>query len=157
MASSDTSRKRKRGPQVAFSRTVRPRQSSTAPSLDSSRTRSSGTLSEFALPQYRQHVQPHGQFQRSASAASSRVVGGHDRNLASRVSSSISPDEILRDGNDDTLNEVIMAVDVRNRGTVGCAYYVAREEKMYFMEDVKLGGVDIVEARKRHQLHFEST
>ena len=41
-----------------------------------------------------------------------------------------------------------MAVDVRERGTVGCAYYVAAEEKLYFMEDVKLGGADIVEARE---------
>lgn len=42
-----------------------------------------------------------------------------------------------------------MAVDVRERGTVGCAYYVAAEEKLYFMEDVKLGGADVVEARKK--------
>ena len=47
---------------------------------------------------------------------------------------------------DDTLNEIIMAVDVKSRGTVGCAYYIAREQKLYFMEDVKLGGPDIVEA-----------
>ena len=46
----------------------------------------------------------------------------------------------------DALNEVIMAVDVRDRGTVGCSYYVARDEKLYFMEDVKLGGVDVVDA-----------
>lgn len=39
-----------------------------------------------------------------------------------------------------------MAVDLRERGTVGCCYYVARDEKFYFMEDVKLGGVDVVDA-----------
>lgn len=39
-----------------------------------------------------------------------------------------------------------MAVDVRERGTVGCSYYVARLEKLYFMEDVKLGGIEIVDA-----------
>ena len=38
-----------------------------------------------------------------------------------------------------------MAVDIRERGTVGCCYYVAREEKLYFMEDVKLGGVDVID------------
>ena len=43
-----------------------------------------------------------------------------------------------------------MAVDVRDRNTVGCAYYVAREEMMYFMEDVKGGGIDVVEALKIH-------
>ncbi|KAL9092316.1 MAG: hypothetical protein Q9165_004490 [Trypethelium subeluteriae] len=47
----------------------------------------------------------------------------------------------------DVLNEVVMAVDVRDRGDVGCCYYVARDEKLYFMEDVKLGGVDVVDAR----------
>ena len=30
----------------------------------------------------------------------------------------------------DSLNEVIMAVDLKERGTVGCCYYVAREEKV---------------------------
>lgn len=39
-----------------------------------------------------------------------------------------------------------MAVNLTDRGTVGCAYYVAREEKLYFMEDLKLGGVDIVDS-----------
>ncbi|TKX25294.1 MutS domain V-containing protein 1 [Elsinoe australis] len=41
-----------------------------------------------------------------------------------------------------------MAINVRERGTVGCAYYVAREEKLYCMEDVKLGGAEIVQALK---------
>lgn len=52
------------------------------------------------------------------------------------------------DDDDDSLNEIIMAVDVRERGTVGCAYYIAAEEKLCFMEDIKLGGPDIVDARK---------
>lgn len=38
-----------------------------------------------------------------------------------------------------------MAVDVKGRGNVGCSYYVAREEKLYFMEDVKLGELEVVE------------
>ncbi|KAF2471929.1 uncharacterized protein BDR25DRAFT_366675 [Lindgomyces ingoldianus] len=58
------------------------------------------------------------------------------------------------DENLDSLNEVIMAVDVRERGTVGCCYYVARDEKLYFMEDMKLGGVDVVDALK---LYIEPT
>lgn len=45
----------------------------------------------------------------------------------------------------DSLNEIIMAVDVKGRGNVGCSYYIAREEKLYFMEDVKLGGFEVVE------------
>ena len=48
----------------------------------------------------------------------------------------------------DALNEVVMSLDMRDRGTVGCCYYIARHEKLYFMEDVRLGGVDVVDARK---------
>lgn len=50
-----------------------------------------------------------------------------------------------RDEDLDELNEVIMAVDLKDYGTVGCCYYVAREEKLYFMEDIKFGGADVVE------------
>ena len=39
-----------------------------------------------------------------------------------------------------------MAVDTKERGAVGCAYYVSAEEKLYFMEDVKLGGVEVMES-----------
>lgn len=52
----------------------------------------------------------------------------------------------------DALNEVVMAVDLRDGGTVGCCYYVAREEKLYFMEDVKYGGLDIIDTRKRSSI-----
>ncbi|KAF2706863.1 hypothetical protein K504DRAFT_412485 [Pleomassaria siparia CBS 279.74] len=38
-----------------------------------------------------------------------------------------------------------MAVDLNGRGTVGCCYYVTRNEKLYFMEDVTHGGVDVVD------------
>jgi DNA mismatch repair protein MSH5 len=41
-----------------------------------------------------------------------------------------------------------MAVDMTPRGAVGCCYYVARDEKLYFMEDVQLGDVNVVDGRK---------
>jgi DNA mismatch repair protein MSH5 len=43
-----------------------------------------------------------------------------------------------------------MAVDMRNRGILGCAYYVAREEKLYLMEDIKMAELDIVDSLKIH-------
>ncbi|KAF2748154.1 hypothetical protein M011DRAFT_422382 [Sporormia fimetaria CBS 119925] len=43
-----------------------------------------------------------------------------------------------------------MAVDLRERGTVGCCYYVAREETLYFMEDVKIGGLEVVDILKSY-------
>jgi DNA mismatch repair protein MSH5 len=45
---------------------------------------------------------------------------------------------------DDALNEVIMALDLKDRNTVGCAYYIAREEKLCLAQDIKMGGLDMI-------------
>ncbi|EUC27440.1 hypothetical protein COCCADRAFT_9965 [Bipolaris zeicola 26-R-13] len=50
------------------------------------------------------------------------------------------------DENDDMLNEIVMAVDLNTRGTVGCCYYIASEERLYFMEDIQYGHVDVVDS-----------
>ncbi|KAH8808297.1 muts domain V-domain-containing protein [Xylogone sp. PMI_703] len=51
----------------------------------------------------------------------------------------------------DAFNDIIMAIDMKVRGgTIGCAYYVTREEKLYLMEDVKIGGLEILERIKLH-------
>jgi DNA mismatch repair protein MSH5 len=50
----------------------------------------------------------------------------------------------------DSVNEIIMAINMRDRGTLGCAYYIAREEKLYMMEDIKMAGLDIVDSLKLH-------
>ncbi|MCJ1431366.1 MutS protein msh5 [Xylographa pallens] len=49
---------------------------------------------------------------------------------------------------DDALNEIVLALELRSRDTVGCSYYVAREEKLYLMGDMKIGGLEIVESLK---------
>ncbi|ETN41594.1 uncharacterized protein HMPREF1541_03530 [Cyphellophora europaea CBS 101466] len=41
-----------------------------------------------------------------------------------------------------------MALDVRDRGTIGCAYYIAREERLFCLEDVPNGGVEVSEKLK---------
>ena len=54
------------------------------------------------------------------------------------------------DDTDEMLDNVIMAVDMKERGTVGCAYYVAREERLFCMEDMVHGGRDVVETCQWH-------
>lgn len=49
---------------------------------------------------------------------------------------------------DDSLNEVIMAIDFRDKYAIGCAYYIAREEKLCMMNDMKMGDTDIVDILK---------
>jgi DNA mismatch repair protein MSH5 len=46
------------------------------------------------------------------------------------------------------LSEVIMAVNLTDRGAIGCAYYVAQTETLYFMEDVQMGDADMVDSCK---------
>ncbi len=50
----------------------------------------------------------------------------------------------------DSLNETIMAIDMRGTGTIGCAYYIARQEKLCLMEDIKLAKLDIVDTLTLH-------
>jgi hypothetical protein len=49
--------------------------------------------------------------------------------------------------NSDDLNEIVMAVDIRERMT-GCCYYIARQEKLCFMEDMQLGGPEMIDTCK---------
>lgn len=79
--------------------------------------------------------------QRSASHSTSRTPIADNTARGQRDTS-----EGL-DQDHDLLNEIVMAVNLGHRGTVGCAYYIARAEKLYFMEDVQLGGPDVVNSR----------
>jgi DNA mismatch repair protein MSH5 len=91
-----------------------------------------------------------------AGTASSRPCPQARTGPFIHTSSTHAPSEALQgsdiiaagDANDDTLNEIIMAVDMTQRRTIGCCYYVARDEKLYFMEDIQLGDVNVVDARE---------
>ena len=54
----------------------------------------------------------------------------------------------MEEEEDDSLNEVMMAIDMRDRDTIGCSYYAAREEKLYVLSDIKYGGLDIIDTCK---------
>ncbi|KAI6249757.1 hypothetical protein HI914_01850 [Erysiphe necator] len=48
----------------------------------------------------------------------------------------------------DEINEVFMAIDMRSRETIGCAYYKSLEQKLYLVEDVKMTSLDIIDTLK---------
>ena len=52
---------------------------------------------------------------------------------------------------DDSLAERIMAVDMRNRGNVGCCYYVAQHEALYLLEDIRSAGLETIDLRGHTQ------
>lgn len=50
----------------------------------------------------------------------------------------------------DALNEIIMAIDMKNNGNLGCAYYITAQETLYLLEDVAMAGIDLVETLLLH-------
>ncbi|KAL8795248.1 MAG: hypothetical protein Q9195_002259, partial [Heterodermia aff. obscurata] len=48
---------------------------------------------------------------------------------------------------DESLAERIMAVDMRNRGDIGCCYYVAQHEALYLLEDIRSAGLETIDLR----------
>jgi DNA mismatch repair protein MSH5 len=77
---------------------------------------------------------------RSAASSSSDqdVVRAYDETEA----------EVQEREDSDALNEIIMAIEMKERGSIGCAYYIAREEKLCLMEDIKMAGLEIVDTLK---------
>jgi DNA mismatch repair protein MSH5 len=52
----------------------------------------------------------------------------------------------LEDQDDqDLVNEVIMAIEMKDNNTVGCAYYITIEETLCLQEDIPMAGIEIVE------------
>ncbi|MCJ1249396.1 MutS protein msh5 [Trapelia coarctata] len=93
---------------------------------------------------------------RAPSASSRRPAASDPRSRASSPAPSgaaiEAEDEIAiheREDND-SLNEVVMALDLRNTDTVGCSFYFAKKETLYLMGDIKFGGLDIVDTLKLH-------
>lgn len=70
--------------------------------------------------------------------------------LGEQLGESEPEDDIQRREDADSLNEIIMAINMKERGTLGCAYYIAREEKLCMMEDIKMAGLDIIDLLKLH-------
>lgn len=47
----------------------------------------------------------------------------------------------------DDLGEVVMGIDIKEEGTVGCCFYIAREERLSILSDVQFGGKDFIDTR----------
>lgn len=83
-----------------------------------------------------------------AHAPRVQVIARQRAESATSSAAGLTEDSHVETEDLDSLSEIVMAVELRDHGTVGCAYYVAREEKLYLMEDVKLGGITVVDACK---------
>lgn len=101
-------------------------------------------------PRTRVSLRPPSSQQPSASLISPRTPPNRRSPFQTAEGNLLPEDEtsIEERENADALHEVIMCVDMRDRGTVGCAYYVARDEKLFLMADVTSGGTEVIETCK---------
>ncbi|KAI9924802.1 MutS protein msh5 [Aspergillus wentii] len=53
---------------------------------------------------------------------------------------------VAEQSTDDDLEQVIVAIDMRDSGTVGCSYYSAQEEKLYLLGDIKSAGNEMIDS-----------
>ncbi|KIW34581.1 uncharacterized protein PV07_01356 [Cladophialophora immunda] len=86
---------------------------------------------------------------RTSSATPSQAVSnGHPTPVHSTLSPQSEGGQVAAVRDDDFLEQVIMAVDIKGKGEIGCAYYVAGEERLLCMEQVIGGATDVVDKLK---------
>ena len=53
---------------------------------------------------------------------------------------------------DNDTHEIIMCIDMRDRGTVGCCYYESLTGSLHLVEDIRYGGLEVIETRALRQV-----
>jgi hypothetical protein len=56
-------------------------------------------------------------------------------------------DRLVEIQGDVSEDEIVMAIDMREQQTIGCAYYTASEEKLYLMQDCKFADLTLFDTR----------
>jgi DNA mismatch repair protein MSH5 len=85
-------------------------------------------------------LQPHSPGPFNITASLEHVQSGRQHD----VHSAIDEDENLVDDS----GEIVMAVDIKEKGTVGCCFYTAREDRVSILSDVQFGGKDFIDMRE---------
>ncbi|KAI1436577.1 putative MSH5 protein [Xylaria sp. CBS 124048] len=113
----------------------------------------SGAGSRSVTPAHQSSSPLLSRFQRLGNPLRSPSARPSTAHQSSVVEHSVQDDGLSEDSAD-AMNEVIMAIDMRDRGShgsiIGCAYYVVKDEALYLLEDVPMAGVDLVETLLLH-------
>ncbi|EXJ88115.1 hypothetical protein A1O1_05043 [Capronia coronata CBS 617.96] len=92
-----------------------------------------------------------GDAQRTPFASLSDAISRHQPTPALSESASFNERNHVvgqRVQEDDFLDRIIVAIHLKENGKVGCAYYIAAEEKLLCMEEVDGGGSQVIERLK---------
>lgn len=104
-------------------------------------TSTSSARSEPSLPSYPQARPDRLSLPPRSSGTPAVSVSDHRSGSYSARGSNDYPEGDEPEG----LDEIIMAIDMRDNGTVGSAYYVAIDEALFLQEDVTMAGIEFVE------------
>lgn len=94
------------------------------------------------------------QGQRTSRIRPSSQLSSEPRQLADNTRDSVSGSRSLEVTTDDDFDQVIVAVDMKDSGTVGCSYYCTEEEKLYLLGDIKFAGTDTIDSRQLNQVYL---
>ena len=92
-----------------------------------------------------------------STAPSARVRPAHRHSRLSSVAASVAAPvvDVARENgiegeqeDDSDPDEVIMCVDMRERGTVGCCYYECSTGSLHLVEDIQCGGLEVIDTRE---------
>ncbi|PSR81614.1 putative MSH5 protein [Coniella lustricola] len=107
-------------------------------------TSSRSLHSSPSLPSYPQSREDRVSLQpRSAvtpSSSASRLLEGQPGGTQSSVF--LGDDDHEPEG----VDEVVMAIDMKDNGALGCAYYVAADEALFLQEDTRMAGIETIES-----------
>ena len=112
-----------------------------------SRTRSAAYVgrkkTQFHIPSHARGIKKQDTF-RARSRALSEAAAHSSKSVDHRNDAIASEDEEVER---EVSNEVIMAIDMRNRDTIGSAYFVTAQETLYVLADIRYGGIDTIDKR----------
>ena len=86
----------------------------------------------------------------NSNAPSSHVCPAYHRSRLPSVDASavdIAREDGVEEGQDEfgDLDEIIMCVDMRERGMVGCCYYESSTGSLHLVEDIPCGGLEVID------------
>lgn len=115
------------------------------------RTRQS-TSSAASIPAWKRRFPPGGTTL-PVKRRTSRTVSGPSSSARSISRSSATIPHSTQHAQDaeetnESLEHVVMAIDRTGKGLIGCAYYIAREEILCYVEPIDNGGSEAIEIRE---------
>lgn len=92
------------------------------------------------LSREERHCTSHHRFPSSQTTYTSRVIGEQNSSTINTID-----DEVLEQSVDDDLGQIVVAIDMRDSGTIGCSYYSAQDETLYLIGDIRFAGNESID------------